>query len=110
MSDLIDRVEALNAIKDLSKLYPYKVVGDRETYSTYNEGFSDCADMAESAILNCETVQQNVNTVPVRYARLVKSEIANGYVVCSGCGVAYPLSMKQSVFLNYCSRCGVKFI
>lgn len=56
--DLISREEAIEAIKKLSKLYPYKVSGDRESYSKYNEAWCDCSEMAECAILNCESVPQ----------------------------------------------------
>lgn len=63
MSDLIDRQETIKEIKELAKLYPYKVEGDRESYSRYNEAWSDCVDMAESAVMN----QLTVEAIPIAY-------------------------------------------
>ncbi|MBR2556327.1 MAG: hypothetical protein IKE94_15885 [Aeriscardovia sp.] len=65
MKDLIDRQETIKEIKELANLYPYKVIGDRESYSTYNEAWSDCVDMAESAVLN----QLTVEAIPIEWIK-----------------------------------------
>lgn len=39
-----DIKEALLEAKDL---YPYKVCGERETYSCYNEGWQDCINFID---------------------------------------------------------------
>lgn len=38
-ADLLKRGE------DIEAMHPYKIVGNHDTYSQYNEGWSDCADL-----------------------------------------------------------------
>lgn len=54
--DKRDAIEAWNTRKPMDRIveqleklrqeYPYKVVGEYDTYSTYNEAWSDCSDRA----------------------------------------------------------------
>jgi enolase len=43
--------ELINLIKEVSKQYPYKIVGDPLTYNSYNEGWSDACDILGEKIL-----------------------------------------------------------
>lgn len=70
MKDLIDRQETIKEIKELANLYPYKVKGDGESYSKYNEAWSDCVDMAESAVLN----QLTVEAIPIEWINKYANE------------------------------------
>lgn len=40
----MDRI--VEQLEKLRQEYPYKVVGEYDTYSTYNEAWSDCSDRA----------------------------------------------------------------
>jgi hypothetical protein len=39
-------------IKEVADQYPYKKIGDRETYSSYNEGWSDACDIIEQRMIS----------------------------------------------------------
>lgn len=42
-------------LEDLEKIHPYKVIGNPDTYSSYNEGWSDALDAVNSRISNIST-------------------------------------------------------
>lgn len=42
--EFTDRI--VERLEKLRQEYPYKVVGEYDTYSTYNEAWSDCSDRA----------------------------------------------------------------
>lgn len=44
----------IEQLEELEKEYPYKVVGEPETYSQYNEGWSDCIDRAIGIVKGSE--------------------------------------------------------
>lgn len=73
--DLISKQKAIEAIKKLAELYPYKVIGDRESYSEYNRSWDDSTDMAESAILNLDSVE----AIPIEWIKK-RCEILNEYI------------------------------
>ena len=50
MDDLISRHDAIDALEKVAELYPWRVPGDRDSYSKYNEAWNDALDRAESEI------------------------------------------------------------
>ena len=44
---LVSINDVLKITTKVEKIHPYKVVGDRESYSPYNEGWSDCVSLIE---------------------------------------------------------------
>lgn len=44
----------IEQLEELEKEYPYRVVGEPETYSQYNEGWSDCIDRAIGIVKGSE--------------------------------------------------------
>lgn len=48
--DVISKREVIAVIQSIAEMHPYKVVGDRESYDDYNQGWSDCASAIESAV------------------------------------------------------------
>ena len=50
MDDLISRQSVINVVNDVANCRPYKVVGKRETYSEYNEGWTDGLNRLEANI------------------------------------------------------------
>lgn len=92
-------------IDEASEKYPYKVIGDSESYSNYNQGWTDACDW-----LYANIESDNLPSV--------KSQRAKGHLVsnqqdgevkafweryrCSICG-----EYAQDNF-NYCSRCGAE--
>lgn len=51
-----------------------------------------------------------VQTRPVRFAYLRKSRDYQNLDVCSVCGCGYPYNRSPFVYINYCSKCGARFI
>ena len=57
MNDLISRQAAIDALEKVAELYPWKVPGNRDSYSQYNEAWQDALDRAEGAIGNLPSAQ-----------------------------------------------------
>ena len=47
---LVSVNDVLKITTRVEKIHPYKVVGNRDSYSSYNEGWSDCVSLIESYI------------------------------------------------------------
>ena len=47
MSDLISRQAAIDALEKVAELYPWRVPGDRDSYSQYNEAWQDALNRAD---------------------------------------------------------------
>lgn len=54
-------------------------------------------------------IQKVPPTETTRYAYLRKSWFSDSVFVCSRCGCAYS-NLGPGIILNYCSKCGAKFI
>ena len=50
MDDLISRQAAIEALEKVAELYPWRVPGDRDSYSQYNEAWQDALNRADSEI------------------------------------------------------------
>lgn len=51
MRDCVERAAAVKLAAQAKKIYPYsKEPGKPETYSEYNEGWSDCAEYMEGSL------------------------------------------------------------
>lgn len=49
---IIETMDNLLQVLDMAeKMHPYKVIGDADTYSQYNEGWSDAVDYIYSRML-----------------------------------------------------------
>ena len=48
--DTISRQAAIDALEKVAELYPWRVPGDRDSYSKYNEAWQDALNRAESEI------------------------------------------------------------
>lgn len=49
-SDTISRQAAIDALGKVAELYPWRVPGDRDSYSQYNEAWQDALNRADSEI------------------------------------------------------------
>lgn len=47
---MIDEKKLIEKIKEISERHPYKIAGNYETYSQYNEAWQDCISLIESVI------------------------------------------------------------
>ena len=60
MSDLISRQAAIDALEKVAELYPWRVPGDRDSYSKYNEAWNDALDRADSEIEALPSAQPEI--------------------------------------------------
>ena len=58
--DLISRHDAIDALEKVAELYPWRVPGDRDSYSKYNEAWNDALDRAESEIEALPSAQPEI--------------------------------------------------
>ena len=57
MDELIYRQQAIDALDVLCQEHRYRIPGEAETYSQYNEAWQDALDRAEGAIGNLPSAQ-----------------------------------------------------
>lgn len=50
MDDSISRRAAIDVLEKVAELYPWRVPGDRDSYSQYNEAWQDALNRADSEI------------------------------------------------------------
>ena len=55
--DLISRQAAIDALENVAELYPWRVPGNRDSYSHYNEGWCDAIGRAEIGIEELPSAQ-----------------------------------------------------
>ena len=64
MSDLISRQDAIDVLDVLCQEHRYKIPGNAETYSQYNEAWQDALDRAEGAIGNLPSAEPEPHWIP----------------------------------------------
>ena len=60
MSDFISRQAAIDALEKVAELYPWRVPGDRDSYSQYNEAWHDALNRADSEIEELPSAQSEL--------------------------------------------------
>ena len=103
MSDLISINDMLKITTRVEKIHPYKVVGDRDSYSPYNEGWNDCVSLIESYLEKIPVVE------PIeRTAKVVHSEEFGDWK--NMCGNCFEAGKKMGLFpeQKYCYECGCR--
>lgn len=65
MSDLISRQAVIDALEKVAELYPWRVPGDSDSYSSYNEAWQDALNRAENEIEALPSVQPQPKWIPV---------------------------------------------
>lgn len=56
--DLIDRQATLDAVDNIHQEHLYKQIGDRDTYTPYNEGWADACDRIDSVLRGLPSAQR----------------------------------------------------
>lgn len=101
MPNYIEKEWVLEAVKHTDDMYPYKVLGEYDTYSQYNEGWSDACDYIRGEL---ETLQA-ADVAPVVHAEWLHVE-ENKYK-CSRCWAVTEIEefMCDPVYIR-CPFCG----
>jgi hypothetical protein len=50
MNENISRKAILRELERIAEIHPYKVIGDRDSYSPYNEAWEDCISLVEERL------------------------------------------------------------
>lgn len=59
--DLIERQAAIDALEKVAELYPWRVPGDRDSYSQYNEAWQDALNRADGEIEALPSAQPDLS-------------------------------------------------
>ena len=102
MSDLISRQAVSDTLAKIEAKYPYKIYGDRSTYSQYNEGWSDAvAEMDRYLLYLADAEPEERTAKATAYDPNSKSFWATDGR-CEGCGCY--LERKYT----FCPMCGAR--
>jgi hypothetical protein len=89
---LVSINDVLKITTRVEKIHPYKVVGDRDSYSSYNEGWSDCVSLIEHYLEQIPSAElERTAKVQVRYCV--------GYCECG---------QAVNTYSTYCHKCGAR--
>ena len=92
--DCISRQDAIDALEKVVELYPWRVPGDRDSYSKYNEAWNDALDRAESeieALPSAQSERKKGKWINVRHDNIAE---------CDQCGIT------GRAWMNFCFDCG----
>jgi hypothetical protein len=88
---LISINDVLKITTKVEKIHPYKVVGDRDSYSSYNKGWNDCVSLIESYLEKMSFAEQ---WIPVTEALPEEGE---SVIVCSRYGAICIVSLVKGI-------------
>ena len=91
---LVSINDVLKITTRVEKIHPYKVVGDRDSYSPYNEGWNDCVSLIESYLEKMPVVEPKERTAKVKESW--------GLAMCCAC------EKRVFPYDKYCSHCGAR--
>lgn len=111
---LVSINDVLKITTRVEKIHPYKVVGNRDSYSPYNEGWSDCVNLIEHYL------EQIPSAEPERKTGEWIEEKINSYTsrtYCSECGSSAPFVYESDDYYGnhahgktaktkFCPQCG----
>ena len=100
MDDLISRQAAIDALDVLCQEHRYRIPGERETYSEYNEAWQDALDRAEGLIFNLPTIQPEPQEGHWIWVA--------GELMCSECRTIYSDLYPDYDNAVACPHCGAK--
>jgi len=70
MDDMISRQAVIDALEKVAELYPWRVPGDRDSYSPYNEAWNDALNRAEGeieALPSAQPDREEDEDIPMEY-------------------------------------------
>lgn len=98
---LVSINDVLKITTKVEKIHPYKVVGDRNSYSPYNEGWSDCVSLIEHYLEQIPTAESNG-----KWQRRKGSDCWE----CSECHAVLESDDIKSHNFYYCYHCGANMM
>ena len=106
MDDSISRRAMQEIVDRIGGMYPYRQIGNRESYSSYNEAWTDCINRVDAELNSLPSAEPERNK-----GEWVGTEFdgyADGNPVycewkCSACGCVVE---DEEPAWNYCPNCG----
>ena len=102
MSDLVSRKKVMAALEKVERVHPYKVWGDRDSYSPYNEGWSDAVCLMEHDLVLLPDAPETVKVENIHEEYSLEGICFLTYGDCERCGATVQLGDK------FCCECGAK--
>jgi len=102
---LVNINDVLKITTRVEKIHPYKVVGDRDSYSPYNEGWSDCVSLIEGYLEKLPSAEPEERTAKVEHVDLNNTQ--HLVYKCLECG-QYFHKTSWGRPMNYCPYCGAR--
>ena len=96
---LVSINDVLKITTKVEKIHPYKVVGDRDSYSPYNEGWSDCVSLIEHYL-------EQIPPVEPEQGKWSNYKDEHGCSVCHS--VVIQEDWDDDIRYNYCPYCGAE--
>lgn len=95
----IEHQAVIDALEKVAGLFPYKIPGNADTYSPYNEAWNDAIGRAEMEMESLE---------PADVMRVIHGHwiYKHGEMCCSRCNERI-LNIMHWGCLNYCPNCGL---
>lgn len=83
---LIEKQAAMDVLEKVAGLYPWRVPGDRDSYSSYNEAWNDALNRAESEIEALPSTQPEPHWISCSE---MLPENSNTVLITHKCGVSF---------------------
>jgi hypothetical protein len=97
--------QILKIIEAVHQLYPYRVVGVRETYSHYNQGWQDACDAIEQGLSDYSPWTAPMDRLPKEGDEVLTKFIRKSYSVDGDCyytSIDYELAyFNNGIFWKY---------
>ena len=97
---LVSINDVLKITTKVEKIHPYKVVGDRDSYSPYNEGWSDCVSLIEHYLEQIPSAESERKKGKWQHRK------CSNCWECSECHAVLEMDDFVSHNFYYCYHCG----
>ena len=94
--DAVSRKDVVTLIDKATEMYPYKVIGDSDTYSKYNEGWADACNWLYAYIDSDDLPSVQPQRIKGKWLRWTDD------FSCDNC------SCHQYIETDYCPVCGAE--
>lgn len=98
MADLIDRQAVQELVDRIGDIYPYRQTGNRESYSQYNEAWTDAINRVDAELNSLPSAERHGKW-------LHKNSTFKNRWLCSECGYTWYFDTKEA---SYCPHCGAR--
>ena len=108
MNENISRKAILKELERIEEIHPYKVIGDRDSYSPYNEAWADCISLIEERLQFLPSAEPEQKTGEWEVQPSTGDDRPCIWWKCSECGhvIFSETERDRKEFHAFCGRCG----